>query len=54
MINIGRLKPLKSNFPIMIAEKAISKDTCNNFVKEIQNSKAFDNFSWLKLYNEKC
>ena len=26
----------------MIAEKAISKDTCNNFVKEIQKSKAFD------------
>jgi len=26
MINIGRLKPLKSNFPIMIAEKAISKN----------------------------
>ena len=26
----------------MIAEKAISKDICNNFVKEIQNSKAFD------------
>jgi len=23
MINIGRLKPLKSNFPIMIAEKAL-------------------------------
>ena len=23
MINIGRLKPLKRNFPIMIAEKAI-------------------------------
>jgi hypothetical protein len=42
MINIRRLKPLKSNFPIMIAEKAISKDTCNNFVKEIQKSKAFD------------
>ena len=42
MINIKKLKPLKSNFPIMIAEKAISKDTCNNFVKEIQKSKAFD------------
>ena len=26
----------------MIAQKAISKDTCNNFVKEIQKSKAFD------------
>ena len=26
----------------MIAEKAISKDTCNNLVKEIQKSKAFD------------
>ena len=41
MINIRRLNPLKSNFPIMIAEKAISKNTCNNFVKEIQKSKAF-------------
>ena len=26
----------------MISEKAISKDTCDNFVKEIQKSKAFD------------
>ena len=26
----------------MIAEKAISKNTCNNFVKEIQKSKVFD------------
>ena len=26
----------------MIAEKAISKITCKNFVKEIQKSKAFD------------
>jgi len=42
MINIRKLKSIKSNFPIMIAEKAISKDTCNNFVKEIQKSKAFD------------
>jgi len=42
MINIRKLKPLKSNFPIMLAEKAISKETCNNFVKEIQKSKAFD------------
>jgi len=25
MINTGRLKPLKNNFPIMIAKKAISK-----------------------------
>ena len=42
MINIRKLKPIKSNFPIMIAEKAISKNTCENFVKEIQKSKAFD------------
>ena len=42
MINIRKLKPLKSNFPIIIAEKAISKDTCNKFVKEIQKSEAFD------------
>jgi hypothetical protein len=42
MINIKKLKPIKSNFPIMIAEKAISKNTCENFVKEIQKSKAFD------------
>ena len=42
MIDIRKLNPLKSNFPIMIAEKAISKDVCNNFVKEIKKSKAFD------------
>jgi hypothetical protein len=42
MINIRKLKPIKTNFPIMIAEKAISKTTCKKFVKEIQKSKAFD------------
>ena len=36
MINIRKLKPIKTNFPIMIAEKAISKITCKNLVKEIQ------------------
>ena len=42
MINIKKLKPIKSNFPILIAEKSISRNICNNFVKEIQKSKAFD------------
>ena len=42
MINIRKLKSLKSNFPIMIAEKAISKNICNKFVEEIQKSEAFD------------
>ena len=42
MINIRKLKPIKTNFPLMIAEKAISKIACENFVKEIQKSKAFD------------
>ena len=42
MINVRKLKSLKSNFPIIIAEKAISKNICNKFVEEIQKSEAFD------------
>jgi hypothetical protein len=42
MISLRKLKTVKSNFPIMIAEKAIPKNICRNFVKEIQNSKVFD------------
>jgi len=38
MINIGRLKPLKSNFPIMIAEKAISKFTKNKMLSFFHDS----------------
>ena len=42
MIDVRKLKIIKSNFPIMIADKAISKSICRNFVKEIQVSKVFD------------
>jgi hypothetical protein len=42
MIDTSKLKQIKSNFPIMIAKKAIAKNICKNFVKEIQKSKAFD------------
>jgi|TARA_B110000444_G_scaffold173037_1_gene161901 hypothetical protein len=39
MINIRKLKPIKTNFPLMIAEKTISKIICENIVKEITLSK---------------
>tara|TARA_B100000767_G_scaffold272396_1_gene299951 strand:- start:4819 stop:4977 length:159 start_codon:yes stop_codon:yes gene_type:complete len=47
MIDIRKLKPIKSNFPIMIAEKVIAKNTCKNLVIEIQKSKAFDDSNYV-------
>jgi len=42
MIAIKKLKKIKSNFPILGAEKAILQETCKDFVNEIRNSKVFD------------
>ena len=42
MINIGKLKKIKSNFPVLVAEKAIPKNICKNLISEISSSKSFD------------
>jgi len=42
MIVVKKFKKIRSNFPIMVAEKAILQETCKDFVNEIRNSKAFD------------
>ena len=42
MINLGKLKKIKSNFPVLVAEKAIPKNICKNLISEINSSSAFD------------
>ena len=42
MINLGKLKKIKSNFPVLVAEKAIPKNICKNLISEICSSKNFD------------
>ena len=42
MINIGKLKKIKNNFPVLVAEKAIPKNICKNLTSEISASRAFD------------
>ena len=42
MINLGKLKKINSNFPVLIAKKAISKNICKNLISEISSSKTFD------------
>ena len=42
MINIGKLKKIKNNFPVLVAEKAIPKNICKNLISEISSSKSFD------------
>ena len=42
MLKINKLKKIKSNFPVIVGEKIISKSVCNSLIKEISNSKNFD------------
>ena len=42
MINLGKLKKIKSNFPVLVAEKAIPKNVCKHLISEISLSKSFD------------
>ena len=42
MINIRKLEKIKSNFPVLIAEKAIPKNICKKLISEISSSKSFD------------
>ena len=42
MFKINKLKKIKSNFPVLAGKKVISKEVCNILIKEICNSKTFD------------
>ena len=42
MIKINRLKKIKSNFPVLVGDNVVSKNICNLLIKEISNSKSFD------------
>lgn len=42
MIKIKNLKKIKTRFPVMLAPKALSNIECDEIIKEIKNSDAFD------------
>ena len=42
MINVNKLKKVKSNFPVMVGKGAISKKDCEKLIHEIRNAKSFD------------
>ena len=42
MLKINRLKKIKSNFPVLVGDKVVEKNTCNSLIDEISKSKAFD------------
>ena len=42
MINIGKLKKIKTNFPVLVAKKAIPINICKKLISEINSSKSFD------------
>ena len=42
MLKINRLKKIKSNFPVLVGDKVVEKNTCNLLIDEISKSKAFD------------
>ena len=44
MINVNKLKKVKSNFPVMVGKGAISKKDCEKLIDEIRNAKSFDDF----------
>ena len=42
MIDVNKLKKVKSNFPVMIGKGAISAKDCERLINEIKNAKSFD------------
>ena len=42
MININKLKKIKSNFPVMIGKNALTKKDCKKLIGEIKNTNNFD------------
>ena len=45
MINVNKLKKVKSNFPVMVGKDAISKKDCEKLIDEIRNAKSFDDLT---------
>ena len=43
MLSTNKLKKkIKSNFPVLVGDNVVSKNFCNLLIKEISNSKSFD------------
>jgi len=42
VLKINRLKKIKSNFPVLVGDKIVDKNTCNFLIDEISKSKTFD------------
>ena len=42
IIQLSKLKKIKSNFPVLIGTKAVSAKVCKNLISEIRNSNTFD------------
>ena len=42
MLKIEKLKKIKSNFPVLVGSHVIPKSICKTLIKEISNSKSFD------------
>tara|TARA_Y100001936_G_scaffold206756_1_gene211312 strand:+ start:147 stop:1016 length:870 start_codon:yes stop_codon:yes gene_type:complete len=42
MLSTYKLKKIKSNFPVLFGNNVVSKNICNLLIKEISNSKSFD------------
>ena len=49
MLKINQLKKIKSNFPVLVGDKVVEKNTCNLLIDEISKSKAFDAVSYTHL-----
>ena len=42
MLSTDKLKKIKSNFPVLVGDNVVSKKNCNLLIREISNSRAFD------------
>jgi hypothetical protein len=42
MLRIEKLKKVKGNFPVLVGSNIIPKNICKILIKEISNSKSFD------------
>ena len=42
MLRIEKLKKVKGNFPVLVGSNVIPKNICKTLIKEISNSKSFD------------
>ena len=60
MLKIEKLKKIKSNFPVLVGSNVIPKSICKILIKEISNSKTFDDMimggrsrinKWSKNFN---